>query len=91
MKQSVKKKLAALLLGLVKKYLSSSRGQKRVEGVASMFRVMVVQAETGYDEQLVEAADTAEQIRELKLEQEQQREDLNRAKRLINKIQEIVD
>jgi predicted transcriptional regulator len=87
----MKKKLAKMLLGLVKKYLSSSRGQKRVDGVANMFKMMVVTAEMGYDEQLDEARETQDQIDELLALSNQQDHELAKAKRLIGKLQEITD
>lgn len=89
MKKSVKKKLAALLLGPVKKYLSSSRGQKRVNNVASMFKVMAMQAQAGVQEQQDEARETQNQIDELMALSNQQDHEIAKANRMIKKLREI--
>ena len=89
MKKSMKKKLAAMLLGLVKRYLSSSRGQKRVNNVASMFKVMVMQAQAGVQEQQDEARETQEQIDELMALSNQQDHEISKANRMIKKLREI--
>jgi hypothetical protein len=91
MKKSVKKKLAALLLGLVKRFLSGNSGQKKVAGVHNMFKLMVAQIQTGIEEQQDDARDTQEQIDELMALSNQQDHKLSEANRLIRKLQEITD
>lgn len=89
MKKSMKKKLAAMLLSFVKRFLSGSTGQKKVAGVHNMFKLMVAQVQTGIEEQEDERRDVQDQIDDLVYEAGQQTAELDHAKRLIAKLQEI--
>jgi hypothetical protein len=91
MKKSMKKKIARLLLGLVKRFFSGNAGQKKVAGVHNMFKLMVAQVQAGIEEQQNDARDTQEQIDDLVFEAGQQTAELDRAYRLSSKLREIAD
>lgn len=91
MKKSVKKKLASMLLSLVKRYLTSDRGQKKVDGVRNMFKLMVAQVQDGIAEQFDDAYEIQTQIDDLLAEQKQLDIDNDNAGRLLKKLQEITD
>ncbi len=87
----MKEKIAKLLMIIVKKYLASDRGQKRVNGVADMFTRMVEQAQRGVQEQHDAARETQDQIDELMALSNQQDHELQKAQRMIRKLKEIMD
>jgi hypothetical protein len=85
------KRLLVQALKLIKAYMASKRGQKRVAGVANLFSGMYDQVETGREEIEQAKTETRDRIDELTAQLDEQVSQSNRAARLMSKLAELAD
>jgi hypothetical protein len=85
------KSILAQAIKLIKAYMVSKRGQKRVASVASLFSGLTSQLDAGIAELEKAKVETYTRIDELIDQGEEQNADIVKAHRLLIKLREITD